>query len=186
MSIILTDEQARERLKSPRNLVGRFGNGKASSVLEDETTEVTIIPLERPGRTNGSPNFSEEEKVTMGVRRGTGERLQSIANDFGTTPSVVMNIEKGKTKSNRKKVDELIEAVQDTALLKLMESLNLISPEKLGKLSAKDLGVFASSMSKVIGNTKERDENDARVHLHLYAPELRSENSFKTIEVRGA
>lgn len=181
MPTILTEEQARERLNSSRNLSSRFG--KASSGTEHE---VTIIPLHRPGRTEGSPNFTPEEKVDIGSRRLSGERLQSVANDYGTTAAVVRNIEIGRTKADRGRINEKVESIQDIALLKLMASLNLISEEKLGKLSAKDLGVFASSMSKVISNTLPKEDDNSRVQVILYAPEMRSEQSFKTIEVRGS
>lgn len=185
MPTILTEEQAKARLNSSRNLASRFG--RASSDYELETpTEVTIIPLERPGRTNGSPNFTPDEKVTIGARRRSGERLQSVADDFGTTASVVRNIENGKTKSDRKRIDEKVESIQDVALLKLMASLNLIDESKLSKLGAKDLGVFAASMSKVVSNTLPKENNGETVHLHLYAPELRSEQSYQTIEVRAS
>lgn len=189
MPTILTEEQAKTRLNSSRNLVSRFGNGSpASSDTEVEPSpEVVITPYADYGRKTGiSHPFSEDEKIAIAVRRGNGEKLQSIADSYNTNPATIRAIETGRTKVNRKRVDELIGEVQDEALLKLMMSLDLISPEKLSKLSAKDLGNFASSMSKVIGNTRDKDESEARVHVHLYAPEMRSEISYKTVEIIGA
>lgn len=189
MPTILTKEQADARLNSSNNLVSRFGAVRPSgSPISSDTTEaeVTIIPIHRPGRAPESPNFTPEEKVSIATRTGLGEGFSSVARDLGTTASVVRNIDNGHTKVDRKKVNGNIEQIQDIALLKLLASMNYIDDEKLKKANAKDLSGIAANMSKVLGNTREKEEDGTKVHLHLYAPELRSEASFKVIEVRGS
>jgi hypothetical protein len=187
MPTILTPEQANERLQSGSNLVNRFRRAPdSSSTPSSPQTEVTIIPLHRPGRTDGSPNFTPEEKINIATRTALGESYSDVARSQETTASVVRNIDIGRTKVDKLAVEEKVKGVQDVALLKLMQSLDLIDETKLSKLGAKDLGNFASSMSKVISNTTQKDDNEAKVQIHIYAPELRSESSFKTIEVRGS
>lgn len=180
MPTILTEDQARARLNSDRNLVSRFGR---ETVIP--TSNVEIIPIERPGRNEGSPNFTPEEKIDIATRTAIGESLSSVARDKDTTASVVRNIHNGHTKVDREAVKKNVENVTDIALVKLMASLGYITEDKLAKMNAKDLGNFAASMSKVVNNTIIQKDEGSQVHVHLYAPELRSERSFKTIEVRG-
>ena len=75
-------------------------------------------------------------------------------------------------------------ACQDVAMNKLLESLGYMTTEKLDKCKATDLSSIAANMSKVVSNVRTKtDQTGPVVNVNVYAPELRNERTFKTIEV---
>lgn len=177
--MILTEKQAQERLQSGNNLLNKFRQEKGS--------EVTIIPINRttPGRTDYKP-LSEETKVEVAARARTGERQKDLAEEFDVSRQTVMYLEHGGefgVKVDNAKVEDRMDEIQDKALCKLLSAMGFLDDDKLSKMNGKDLSAVAANMAKVAGNVR-RSEGDANaVHLHLYAPELRKEHNYKTIEV---
>jgi hypothetical protein len=72
--------------------------------------------------------------------------------------------------------------IQDVAVAKLMETLNIIDPDSLTK--TKDKVMVLNSLTNVV--TKMGDNNKesgpSAVHLHLYAPNQKKETDYITID----
>lgn len=174
-----TEEQIEARLKSSRNLVNRFG--RSSSVPEVES--VTVIPLGNPGNVQ-KPKLDQETKDEIAFRARAGERQTSLASEFGVSQSAIGEIEQGRTKVNEVAVQSRLDQVQDVAMTKLLESLGYMTTDKLDKAKATDLSSIAANMSKVVSNVRvKNDQSGPVVNVNVYAPELRNERTFKTIEV---
>jgi len=174
-----TEEQIEARLKSSRNLVNRFG--RSSSVPEVET--VVITPLGNPGNKEKS-KLDPEQKDEIAFRARAGETQISLAAEFGVSQSAIGEIEQGRTKVNEVAVQSKLDSIQDKAMEKLLESLGYISSDKLDKCKATDLSSIAANLSKVVSNVRTKtDQTGPVVNVNVYAPELRNERTFKTIEV---
>ena len=174
-----TEEQIEARLKSSRNLVNRFG--RSSSLPEVES--VAIIPLGNPGNKE-KPKLDPEQKDEIAFRARAGETQVSLAAEFGVSQSAIGEIEQGRTKVNEAEVSKRLDQVQDVAMNKLLESLGYMTTEKLDKCKAIDLSSIAANMSKVVSNVRTKtDQTGPVVNVNVYAPELRNERTFKTIEV---
>jgi hypothetical protein len=173
--MLLTEEQANERLNSEKNLANRFSRSDEGRIEERV--------IEGPGKEKGSTNLTREERNEIAVRSRLGESQVALAREFNTTQPNVSYIERGKTKTDEEKVESAINQVRDKALERLMHSLGLITDDKLSGCSAKDLSTIASNMSRVVEKTIPRAEVDNKINLVIYAPELRQEKSFKTIEI---
>jgi hypothetical protein len=194
--MILTEEQAKERLNSDRNLVSRFSRVPADAVLvptaviESEpppiaTVEITEIKLN--SRTPKKAELDEATKIEIASRARLGESQSSLGREFGVSQNAVHYLETGRSLSlNEKAVEERINQVQDVAMLKLLSSLGFMDDEKMKKAGVKDLSTIAANMSKIVSNTRVQKDEGNQVHLHLYAPELRTEKSFNVVEVRGS
>ncbi len=168
--MILTKEQAEERLKNENNLANRFSSGK-------------VIDLPRKGKKKDEGNLTEIERNEIAVRARLGESQQVLAEEFDTRPANISHIKLGKTKGiDEEKVEQQVNAVKDKALERLMKSLGLLDDDKLSKCSAKDLSVIASNMGRVYEKTTSQREASP-TQVIIYAPQLRDENRFKTIEV---
>ncbi len=168
--MILTKEQAEERLKNENNLANRFSSGK-------------IIELPRKGKREGEGNLTVLERTEIASRARLGEKQEVLAAEFNTSKMNVSFIERGKTKGiDEEKVEQQVNAVKDKALERLMKSLGLLDDDKLSKCSAKDLSVIASNMGRVYEKTTSQREASP-TQVIIYAPQLRDENRFKTIEV---
>lgn len=170
-----TEEQINERLKSERNLVNRFG--------KVEESKIEIIPLGQPGNKE-KPKLDIETKTEIAFRARAGEKQKDLAEEFGVSQSAIGEIEQGRTRVNEVEVEKRLNQVQDVAMNKLLESLGYISSEKLDKCKATDLSSIAANMSKVVSNVRTKnDQTGPIVNVNVYAPELRNERTFKTIEV---
>lgn len=180
--MILTEEQAKARVNSEGNLLNRFGR-------KDEKASVTIIPINRPGGGEGGNGnqLTEDAKVELAARARTGERHKDLASEFQVSRQTVMYLDhggdQGRGKVDERKVEQRMDEIQDKALCKLMASLGFLDDEKLSKMNGKDLASVAANMAKVAGNVRPSAADGNAVHLHLYAPELRKEQNYKTIEV---
>lgn len=175
-----TEEQINARLKSERNLVNRFGT-PSSSVPEVEN--VTVIPLGNPGNTS-KPKLDIDEKNEIAFRARAGETQVSLATEFGVSQSAIGEIEQGRTKVDEAEVSRRLDNIQDAAMNKLLESLGYMTTDKLDKCKATDLSSIAANMSKVVSNVRTKtNETGPVVNVNVYAPELRNERTFKTIEV---
>jgi hypothetical protein len=172
----LSANKANERLTSASNLANRFG-GKTSVVK----TEV----LNRTGKKAGSFNFPPFLKTSIAIQARIGaEPQKDIAKSFGTVQTNVSAIKTGKTEVDEETVEKVLGTVRDAALEKVMQSIGLITTDKLEETKAKDLSVIAANMSKVAANTiVDKGDKGTQVTLHVYCPEPKQESSYRTIEV---
>ncbi len=175
--MILTEEQAKARLESGRNLLNRFGVEKTVP-----TAKVIEIGNSRKGTYEG--RLTPEQKTEITSRARLGEDQELLATEFKVQQSTIGKYERGVYKNiDESKVEDRMNEVQDVAMAKLLKSLGFLDDNKLSKLGAKDLSAIAANMSKVVGNTREQKTNDNRVTVQLFAPELRQEKSYKVLEV---
>jgi hypothetical protein len=80
-------------------------------------------------------------------------------------------------------VDNAIERVRELALDKLMESLGLLTEEKVKKSTARDISVVAANMSRVVENVTPKQVG-GNVQLVLYAPNrVANESDFAIVEI---
>lgn len=171
--MFLTDEQAKERLNSEKNLANRFSSNRQVTIEERE--------ILRPGKNR--ENLKEEVRDEIATRARLGEKGTSLAKEFGVTQGEVSAIKTGKVPIDEEKVGKTISEVRDRALDRLMSSLGLLTDDKLSGCSAKDLSVIASNMGRVVEKTFPRSEGSDKINLIIYAPELRQEKSYNVIEV---
>ena len=190
-----TEEQINERLNSSKNLVNRFANISRSEAPaqvpptapvapphEIPTENITVIPLNQPGNKE-KPKLSSEHKNEIAIRARLGEGQTKLAMEFGVSQSAIGEIEQGRTRVDEKHVQQKMDEVHDVAMDKLLSSLGFITPEKMEKSKATDLSMIASNMSKVIGNIRGKEMTGPQVTVQIYAPELKNESSFKSIDV---
>ena len=180
----LTKEQAEERLNSPSNLANRiasFRQGK-KLVLDEESNVLAA----RSGR--NLPRLSRDTKAEI-VRRATSglETQQQIAEAFSLTQGQISLMKSGaeaNASSNEKNLIKVENEAKAVAIDKMMLAMNLISPDKLQELKARDLAAIASSLSNVSSGFS-KGSNVPLVNLVVYAPEVRGEDSFKIVEIKS-
>lgn len=207
--MFLTEEQAKARLNSGRNLANLFSLEKTSEAQEDArdqnspdraqprpfeppevskiekaetrtfTVEEHILSLSGKNRTN----LSRETRNEIALRARLGEKTSALAAEFQITQGNVSHIKTGRTHGiDEKEIVESLSEVRDKALDRLMVSLGLITDEKLAKCNAKELSVVAANMGKVVEKTIPRDSVD-RINLVIYTPELKQERAFDVVDI---
>lgn len=169
----LSKDQALARLANPANLASRFSSPGSSRLENRPITTKRFIP----------PRVRNEVALRAVARAGT---QAEIAHDFGVTQGEVSALKTGKVQSDVRsngQVERVLEGARDLALKRLMETLGFIDEDRLSKASLKDLSGVASSMSKVIDKTMPKRDEGSNVTLIVYSPEIKSEASYKIIEV---
>ena len=174
--MILTEEQAKARLESGRNLLNRFGK-------EEPRPVVDVIEIRRPHGIGGNTTEKNPDGVEIASRARLGEKNRVLAAEFGVAQQTITKYRNGEIGVNEAAVTDRMNEVQDVAMCRLLSSLGFLDDNKLSKLGAKELSAVAANMAKVVGNTREQKGNDNRVTVQLFAPELRKETSYKVLEV---
>ena len=186
--MIYSEEQA--------NIILNHGNNLSNRVEKDSRDNLVIKKIQHGTEHNDRKSLSTEERVLIGsmARAGFGTH-QEIADEMGLAKSTVTNASQGRTTFSthprfvphpelEEKILDKLEPVREKALQKLMQSLDVISEEKLEDLSAKDASVVASNMSKIVVNTLPKNEmNDNRIQIVMYGPKQKELKDFEVVEV---
>lgn len=198
-----TEEQINSRLSSEKNLANRFGGSTIVRVPDPapaQTTptipiltpepeiiakpdNVTVTELKQPGNKLGKRKLGLHQRNEIAIRSRLGEGQSSLAQEFNVSQATIGSIERGRTKVDEETVNERLDDVQDLAMSKLLTSLGYISNDKMQALDPVKLSVVASNMSRIIGNIRHNDDNGPKVVVQIYAPELKKESSYKTLDV---
>ena len=181
--MIYTEQEADKILTNPRNLVNQISsnNGKL---------EIKEIKHNK-GHTR---SLADEERVLIGTiaRAGLGKN-DEIAEEFGVTATTVSDLAHGRVCSPahprfvphpelEEKILGKLNQVEEKAIEKLMDSLNIITPEKLNECSAPQASVVASNMSKIVGNCRPQVQ-DNRKMIVMYAPRQKSLEDFNVVDI---
>ena len=172
----ITEKQALERLNSPNNLANRFAR------VDNQIVQVEERVIHSPGKNR--VNLDENTRTEIAIQARLGMNQNDIARDFGVTQGEVSQIKNNKVQGvDERAVERSLNEVRDQAVLKLMESLGLITSDKLSALGAQALSIVAANMSKVVEKTMPNKDNKNNINLIIYTPEMRSERGFDFVEI---
>lgn len=167
-------KEALRRLNSPSNLVNSMNR-------------VSHVTLGNPHRGRSVPEFLRD---TIGALASTSSQTQQeIGTAFGVSQEAVSTFKSGKiggrpaNEARKAKLEERTAQIKDTALLKLMQSLNLIDDSKLEDLDAKGLSQVACNMSKVVNSLTEQEQVTQPVNIIVYSPETKNESRYRVVDV---
>lgn len=171
----ISHEELLKRLNSGKNLVnaldptpGTFGQPRLVQKPESE----------RPRRPYPDA-LDPITRTTVGIL-GHLDSVKNVAKEFGATPGQVQSAMTTANPAVAKAREEAKERIADIALTRLMESMNLLTPDKLENEKPRDIANIAAQMSKVHKNLSGGgdDGNPKPAQIIVYAPQIRTEKSF--------
>ena len=188
----LDPQKASERLNSPNNLANRikeFRSGRKLSLDVDEEGRgvLTVHSVKSLPRLPGAAVNEIRERISSGT-----ERQQDIAESFGVSQAAIsyqkrVSDKEIENKEKAAEIDERAKVARSIAIDKMLLTMGLITEEKLEKLRAKDLATTARELSIVQHTLNPKDKAPAaQVNLVVYAPEVRSEESYKILEISSS
>lgn len=145
-----------------------------------------VIKKKKVGRKPGIENLTATETNTIAIlSRDPYTSQKNVGKEFEVTQSNVSWIENGHNKKVDKEfLQKLDNQIQEKALDRLMTSLNFITDDKLANSDALKLSGIAANMGKVIDKIRPKEkEEKSNVNVIIYAPQARTESTYKTIEV---
>jgi len=198
-----TEDQINSRLSSEKNLANRFGTRPITSDLgpqgpaqpippqiqpdpeqkQSKPDNVTVTELKQPGNKLGKKKLTLAQRNEIAVRSRLGETQVDLAKEFRVSQNTVSNIERGRTEVDERSVNQRLDDVQDVAMSKLLTAMGYITPDKLQAQSPVNLSTVANNMSRIISNIRRKDDDGPKVIVQIYAPELKKESSYKTLDV---
>jgi hypothetical protein len=162
--------------------------------LEVEQKEVIEHKRSGPGRTKGTLNRTDEDRLAIGelatlvgcnkaaeLTGSSNSQAHSYAHGFNTSGHRNPNAALGEA------VENSIEAVKERAIAKILECMEVISKEKLDVMSPLAASQVAVNLSKVSPNLENKvpgginTTNQATVVI--YSPPVSEESRYKTIKV---
>lgn len=172
--MFITDDEVQDRL--------------ARSGIKNES--LVVEPHYFRGGPNGStkkvPDFMKAIIGTSAHLSGTRE----TARQFGLSPARVHAAKEGRTSPNtgtadqeiKDQIDSKIGMVAETAVDRLMKSMNLITDESLTAVKAKDLSVIAGNLAGVMSKIRTPEGSNAtQTQIIIYAPHMKDESEYEVV-----
>ena len=200
--MILTQEQIKQRISSPDNLINKLADHRSSTQLE-------VIVKDGVNNHKGNlgvKHLDSEQRLAIGILAQTTEH-KVVAEVFGISESHVNDLATGnRTIGNgsggaRRVVDNDLKnqiaerinttklTIQERAAETLLKSLGLLTDDKLENSSAKEIAQITTQMSQVMRNldgdsNKDNSKNSGvKVQIVLHQPKQAREEAFDYIEV---
>ena len=153
---------------------------KISDILKESRDRGLVIV---PGSKEPGAQRSELEKeavaldaIELGVREAA--RIHGVSKSSVSEYANGKDVD-GDTKS---KILDAKHGIQDVAITKLMETLDMFDPRELTK--PKDMVDVAGKLSQVVERMNPgARSSDAGVHLHFYSPRQKEVKDYKIIDV---
>ena len=199
--MILTQEQIKQRIESPDNLINKLESHRSSSSIE-------VIVKDGVNNHKGNlgvKHLDSDQRLAIGVLAQTTDH-KTVAEVFGISESHVNDLATGnRTIGNGKggavrvidndlknqiaeRINKTKLTIQERAAETLLKSLGLLTDDKLENSSAKEIAQITTQMSQVMRNlTPESQESNknsgVKVQIVLHQPKQAREEAFDYIEV---
>lgn len=201
MGLIISEEEANARLNNPDNLINsnrrrqeEYNKARENGSNNDADQEVSIRPVNNGGRREGDTNVPEVIRAAAGLLAQSGETSKDVAQALGISKSSVDQYKEGNTSYGRPSpklksvLQQNIDEIQDKAIKKMLKGIDFMdfeNDDKMKKVSYRDMSNILLNLGKLV-DTKLRNEDEGEketTKLIVYAPTIKTEQHFQTLEV---
>ena len=192
------ESEIQERLSSRKNLAVKLG------IIEGSSTEASVSELEQekiseirrmgPGRPPAKLNRSDIERGIIAetaailgpteagrIHDCSAAQAHSYSHGFNTSGQRLPNAALGDSAVNS------IEQVRQRAIEKILQAMDLITPEKMDNQTPAAISQVAANLSKIPANLETRKTDDINrgntVNVVVYSPPVKDEKQYKTIKI---
>jgi flagellar hook-basal body complex protein FliE len=184
IKMILEENEALTRLGHPDNLVNRL------------KSNVEVIQEVNHGRSEGAKGIPPRVRELLGIiKNGSNDTCQEIAGTFGVGITTISNASRG-LRGDGSFDEELAEVVEKSTKDKEKEAHELALDALVGSITKVNDTIhtvekpqiaskIANDMSKVINQLRggrDGSANEVNVKVVLFAPPMRIEKDYETIE----
>ena len=160
-------------------------------LTEEEEIEIPAInPSEdlgrviTPGLNQPERSYrSDLEKEIIGIDTiDNGSRLTAPIHGVNPKQAREYAVGQDMNEDSRSKVLAHKHEIQDLAITKLMDTLNLLDPSNMEK--TRDQIAFMNGLSTLVDKVTDKKTDGTKVvHLHLYGPKQKVETDYEVIDV---
>lgn len=176
-----------------------INKGVSTGRPEGDKPLIEGIIVDKPLRGRGVGNVETPKEIRKliaddNLTNGRASAVE-LASDFGISPSSVSAYSKGATSTaSYNKPDAILSNYLDArkrrlskkSLKVLQSALDVLTPEKLDGIKARDASAIAKDMSVIAKNMESQQtgtEGNNKPQFVIYAPQMRDERSYDTIVV---
>jgi hypothetical protein len=177
-------EELNRRLTSEKNIVNTLPAKKSEKFSEtpgrspEKSKGNDSTNKNNCGRLPELPNAPKSLRVVAGVCARVDNGVIA-SNAFGLTPGQV----RYAAKDQQTKLTE--KQVQETALICLMDTLGLLTADRIADEKPKDISAIAANLSRVHSNLRPREDvSSNNVQVNIYTPKQRRVDEYDVIEVQ--
>ena len=185
--MLITEDDKISRLESDENLLSRLEKLKNPLSRVDNAVIVHPIPL---GRARGDTEIPTMLKVISATAAEAGLATnKELAEQFDISAQTISDARNGRVGARKDselsdRIRKNLDTVQDRAIDRLMQSLDLMDDEKLHNCKATDLSSIAANMSRVVEKVSPKSKDAfAGVQVILYSPRVRDLSNYDVIDV---
>ena len=174
--MVYDEEKALERVNSEDNLINKLARIKAG------TLEVRKLP-----RSEGPKQIPEKMQQLIGItaKLSSGAEASRVF-DRAVTPEMANTYKRGETKATKDVVKDRINEIHGKAIDAMLASIDKVTELAPNIKKATEASIVASNMAKVIEKTSPQSEERTRVVVVAFAPNMKSESDFESIEVTAS
>jgi hypothetical protein len=167
-------------------------------VIDLEQAEVRLNSHDNPvrmifrelahGQPKGTVHRNTEQQAEIAAL-AVIKPYKEVAEKFNLSTGQVGNLARGRSDGEHlnheliNKTDSKLMEVRDIALAKTMMALGLLTPESVGKASARAVAGIAASMARIIDVTTKKESGNNQNVLVIYTPPQKEETKFQTVEI---
>lgn len=195
--MILTDEEALERLSSKDNIINLVDHPQNIDPRANGAVQIIRPGEGLPKDDRGKRGAQIPDMIRTLIAQTAGlsdETCSEVGNIFGVTPATVSNSTRGLVHNRldkelqeigTKSTQEKAEKAHNLALDSLVASLGLVQELLPEADSLKEATKTALDLSRMVANLKPREEDETRAKtlVVISMPSLRKETHFETIDV---
>ena len=185
--MVFDDKAVEERLKSS-SLLSSEEYGAVVEVEAEEPVEDLTQRKGMNGKSHG-PQLDKDQKRFLGMLAYVDKRKE-VAKNTGVSAVSIDHFSKGRLgyarpdEESKNLINQRKDRVQDQAIEKLMTVINLVTDDKLEKITkAKDLTSIAKDLSIIVGKVGDQGAGAVQNNLIFYSPNQRDEEDYKVVDV---
>ena len=183
--MLISKETADARLQSPRNL---------ANAVEHKDGKFEVKPLHPSngqGR-NGSGGYTQDERELIGTLAHL-DTSTNVSKAFDVPGYTVRTWRQGFTSLNPKHnptdfkeaIDRNLGRVRSTALDKLMDSLGLLTTDKMKGANAVQLVTIADKLGNIVVKTSPQQSVGAGVNIVVFTPNQKPLSEFDVMDIES-
>ena len=167
---------------------------RAARAAQSARRDTVRIVDKAPGRPVGASEVPLATKTLVGTLANLDRQSNvELANDFGLSKDQVSAFKHGKSTVNgevnpelKEGIDNNLGVVKDKAEEILLQTLGLITPERLiGVQKVKELVSVAKDMSTIVRNVTPQQSNAPQNLIQIINHGQNTEEAYETIEIQS-
>jgi pyrroloquinoline quinone (PQQ) biosynthesis protein C len=172
--MFITEEQAEERLTRTENYCSDL-RGKHDGKRGGENS----------GRTIGAKGIPDKIRLLAGFNAHF-EKAKSVGAALGISPiSAHMAKQSIGHPEVKKKIDEKLEIVREDAVTKMLAAMGVVTVDKIEGLKPHRALAVAKDFAHILDKATPKiiQQNSEAVKIMIYAPGIREEKDYQTVEI---